>query len=45
VADVSVEPTIGKHDVYFVFRNPEAKEGQILMQMQGIKFRLGKEVM
>lgn len=29
----------GKHDVYFVIRNPEAKEGEILLQFDHIEFR------
>lgn len=29
----------GKHDVYFVIRNPEAKEGEILLQFDEIAFK------
>lgn len=29
----------GKHDVYFVIRNPEAKEGEILLQFSNIEFK------
>lgn len=35
--------TPGKHDVYFVFRNPEAREGQVLVQMQSIRFERMQE--
>ncbi|MEM6628768.1 MAG: PQQ-dependent sugar dehydrogenase [Bacteroidota bacterium] len=28
----------GKHDIYFVFKNAEAKPGQILIQLNGIHF-------
>jgi cytochrome c len=28
-----LEPTTGEHDVYFVFRNPKAESGQILVQV------------
>lgn len=28
-----LEPTTGQHDVYFVFRNPKAESGQILVQV------------
>jgi cytochrome c len=28
-----LEPTEGEHDVYFVFRNPKAESGQILVQV------------
>jgi cytochrome c len=30
---------VGKHDVYFVIRNPEAKEGEILLQFDNIEFK------
>ena len=29
----------GVHDVYFVFRNPDIKPGQILVQLQSIEFK------
>ena len=29
----------GKHDVYFVIKNPEVKPGQILMGMEAIEFK------
>jgi cytochrome c len=36
---VPVEGVEGLHDIYFVFRNPAAKENQILVQMMGIEFK------
>ena len=36
---VSLPELEGKHDVYLVFKNPEAKKGQILMQMNEIEFK------
>ncbi|WP_116125335.1 PQQ-dependent sugar dehydrogenase [Lewinella sp. IMCC34183] len=35
---VPVDGATGMHDVYFVVRNPEAKQGQILVELQGIEF-------
>lgn len=35
--------TEGIHDVYFVIKNPDAKTGQILIQMQEIEFKYGEE--
>ncbi|MEL6944773.1 MAG: c-type cytochrome [Bacteroidota bacterium] len=34
-----------KHNVYFVFKNPEAKEGQILVRLYNIEFSRGKDVL
>ncbi len=42
VYSVPVENTAGRHDVYFVVRNPEAKTGQILVQLQDIEFKNGE---
>ena len=36
---ISLSGLSGKHDIYFVFKNPEAKTGQILIQMNGIEFK------
>jgi cytochrome c len=38
-ADAALEPVEGMHDVYFVFRNPAAKPGQILVQIVEIAFQ------
>ena len=38
-AVAALEAVEGIHDVYFVFRNPEAKAGQILVQMEEIAFQ------
>lgn len=32
----------GKHNVYFIFKNDEAKPGQMLVQMRGIEFKNGQ---
>ncbi len=36
---VPVSGVSGEHDVYFVVHNPQAKTGQILVQLQGIEFK------
>ena len=33
----------GKHQVYFVFKNPEAKDGQVLLKLNDIEFKAIKE--
>jgi cytochrome c len=38
-AVVKLDQVEGSHDVYFVFKNPQAKENQILMQVVEIEFR------
>ncbi|MBX7124271.1 MAG: PQQ-dependent sugar dehydrogenase [Cyclobacteriaceae bacterium] len=38
-AGATIEPQTGAHDIYFVFRNPEAKPSQILVQMMEIEFK------
>ena len=38
---VTLENLSGVHDVYFVFKNTDAKPGQILVQMSGIEFKQG----
>jgi cytochrome c len=35
----AIENTEGQHDIYFVFRNSQAKEKQIIVQMMGIEFQ------
>ena len=37
-ASATIEPVEGVYDLYFVFRNQEAKEGQILVQVNEIGF-------
>ena len=34
----------GKHNVYFVFKNADAQEGQILVQMNSIEFKNGQRL-
>ena len=36
---VPLEPTEGTHDVYFVVRNPDVKQGQILVELQSLEFQ------
>ncbi len=36
---IPVDNIEGKHDIYFVIRNPEAKEGEILLQFDGVEFK------
>jgi len=36
---IRVDPTEGVHDIYFVFKNPEAKEGGTLMIVNSTNFR------
>jgi hypothetical protein len=38
-ADIAIEPVDGTHDVYFVFKHPQAAANQILMQVNEIEFR------
>jgi len=35
----------GFHNLYFVFRNAESKEGQVLMQVNSLTFRNGQEAL
>ena len=35
---VALQQTEGKHDLYLVFKNPEAKPGQVLVQMRSLTF-------
>ncbi len=37
--NVPLTEVTGKHHVYFVFKNDAAKEGQILLEMNGIEFK------
>ncbi|PHN02586.1 PQQ-dependent sugar dehydrogenase [Flavilitoribacter nigricans] len=36
---IAVDGVEGMHDVYFVIRNPEAKDGQILIGMEQLEFK------
>jgi cytochrome c len=45
VVQAKIEAIEGKHDIYFVFRNAQAQEGQVLVQMQTIEFKRGKDVL
>ena len=36
---IDITPSTGQHDVYFVFKNPEAKPTQILVQVGDIEFK------
>jgi cytochrome c len=45
VVQTKIEAIEGKHDIYFVFRNAQAQEGQVLVQMQTIEFKRGKDVL
>jgi len=36
---IPLGPVEGSHDVYFVVRNPEAREGEILIQFDGVEFK------
>ena len=36
---ISIDPIEGKRDVYFVIRNPEAKEGEILIKLDNLTFQ------
>jgi cytochrome c len=38
-AKVKIKPTTGMQDVYFVFKNPEAKGDQVLMSILEIEFK------
>ena len=42
---IPVENIKGKHDVYFVFKNPALITGQILIKMNHIEFKQGKAML
>ncbi len=37
---VTITPTTGKRDIYFVFKNEKALSSQIIMQLSGIEFKM-----
>lgn len=39
IASVSFSEILGKHDVYFVFKNPDAKPEEVLVAIQEIEFK------
>lgn len=42
---IALQGVEGVHDVYFVIKNPEAKKGQILLQLQSFHFKNGMELL
>jgi len=41
---ISINDVEGSHNLYLVFKNTEAKEGQILVQMNSIEFKKGQKI-
>lgn len=39
VINMNIQPTEGQHDVYFVFKNPKAKDNETIVQMVETVFR------
>ena len=36
---IALNDVSGKHHIYLVFKNPDAVEGQILVQMNSLEFK------
>ena len=45
IAIANLKSIVGKHQIYFVFRNPDAEESQVLVQMLAIEFKMRKEAL